>query len=318
MSDMVHVIATGGTIASHLTDGEWVSLPGEVLVKELGPLRVAVDVRDVAAGSSSNLSMDDMMRIVAHVSDAMSTGASGVVVTHGTDTLELTSFLCSLLVDTSKCAVVFTGAMRPHSATDIDGPRNLRDAIALAADPSTRTHGVVVVLSGTIHSPRHIRKVNSVDIDAFSSYPSSPVGVIIDGAPKWKGDARSVAAPAPTRVLETRVPLIVSYPGIDAALLEQACHGSRGVVVEAFGDLNSPENLWPVIRQAADAGVLVALTSNSFTPTVVNEGLALLGARGMGGLTSQKSRLALACALGDGRTRDAANVYLDSVLGEIA
>lgn len=315
-SQTVRIIATGGTIASHLTNGVWESLPGSVLVRELGDLPVPVDVVDVAAGSSSNLSVDDMRMIIGHVASAISGGVRGVVVTHGTDTLELTAFLCALLVDTSKCAVVFTGAMRPHSGVDIDGPQNLRDAIALASSPATRDRGVVAVLDGKVHSPRHIRKVNAAAIDAFTSDPFAPLAVIDDGDAHWSTSTSHMAGALPVvGNIEHRVPLVVAYPGMDPSVLDAACAGSKGVVLEAFGDLNSPHNLWPTVRRAADDGVLVAVTSNSFTPTVRNEGLELLGARGMGGLTSQKSRLALMCALGDGRSRDEANAYIDTVIG---
>jgi len=175
---------------------------------------------------------------------------------------------------------------------------------------------VVVVLNGTVHSPRHIRKVNAVDIEAFSSYPVAPIGAMVDGTPRWAEDSTVANELLPALVdIEYRVPLVVSYPGIDAKVLEAACSNARGVVVEAFGELNSPENLWPVIRAASDAGILVALTSNTYTPTVTNEGLTLLGARGMGGLTSQKARLAMMCALGNNRSVDEANSYLDSIMG---
>lgn len=316
MLDQVRVIATGGTIASHLVDGEWVSLPGAQLVDELGALPSEVDVVDVAAGSSSNLSAGDMAMISRRVGDAVADGVAGVVVTHGTDTLELTSYLCSLMVDTEKSAVVFTGAMRPHSGHDIDGPQNLRDAIHLAGRQDTCLAGVVVALGGRIHLPAHVRKTNAVDVEAFTSYPFEPIGHIRGGVIAVNFEPEGCGhPPVVTRNIDTNVELVVCYPGMAAGVLEQSCARSRAVVLEVFGDLNSPENLWPVMRRASDDGVLVVTTSNSYTPTITNDGLASLGVRGMGGLTSQKSRLALMCALGDGRTRAEAEAYLDSLLG---
>ena len=87
----VHVIATGGTIASHWDGAEWTNIDGASLIAELGELPVDVHVTDVAAGPSSNLSVDQMVRIARSVQTALAEGADGVVVVHGTDTIELTA-----------------------------------------------------------------------------------------------------------------------------------------------------------------------------------------------------------------------------------
>ena len=96
----VHVVATGGTITSHHDGTAWHNLDGPTLIAELDDLPVDVVVRDVAAGPSSNLSVDDMVAIAGHVREALADGAQGVVVIHGTDTMELTAFVTQLLLGT--------------------------------------------------------------------------------------------------------------------------------------------------------------------------------------------------------------------------
>ena len=112
----VQVIATGGTIASHWDGAEWTNIDGASLIAELGELPVDVHVTDVVAGPSSNLSVDQMVRIARSVQTALAEGADGVVVVHGTDTIELTAFTTQLLLGTDdrRAPVVFTGSMRPQ------------------------------------------------------------------------------------------------------------------------------------------------------------------------------------------------------------
>ena len=184
----VHVIATGGTIASHFDGDAWTEIGGEQLVREAGSHACAVVVEDVATGPSSNLTVDDMVRIAMRVRELLACGAEGVVVTHGTDTIELTSFVTALLlgVDDTRRPVVFTGSMRVHSHPDADGPRNIRDAIAVACDPAAVGRDVMVCLGGALHAANAVVKVNANTVDAFSSAPLAPVGSIEAGRPGFR------------------------------------------------------------------------------------------------------------------------------------
>ena len=305
----VHVIATGGTIASHFDGIEWGEIAGAQLVEESGPHACAVVVHDVATGPSSNLTVDDMVRIVERVRQALADGAVGVVVTHGTDTIELTAFVASLLLgaDATRRPVVFTGSMRVHSHTAPDGPRNLRDAITVAASPAALGREVLVCLEGVLHAAEHVTKVNAKSVDAFTSAPITAVGAV-DGN-RVGFHAPPVQRPAAV-ALAADVPLLTCYPGIAPEEFTRVADGRRAIVVEAFGDLNVPRQLWGPIHQAWSAGVLVVLTSRPFTTTTVNDGLSLLGAVGAGGLTPQKARLATMAALGTFDDRDRAVAFL--------
>ncbi len=309
----VHLVATGGTISSHLGPEGWTNLDGRTLLDEIGPQLdadgIQVSVVDVAAGPSSNLTVDDMLAIAGHVRAALDAGADGVVVTHGTDTIELTAFLAELVlgVDRTRRPVVFTGSMRVHSHPRPDGPGNMLDAIRLAAHPGAIGREVLVCLDATVHAASRVVKHDAGSVDAFTSAPLGPVGTMREGAPLL------AAAPAPrpsAAGFEPDVPLVTCYPGMAAEEVARVLAGRPGAVVEVFGDLNVPVPLWAPIHAAWQAGALVVLASRPFTATVRTEGLDLLGAVGAGGLTAQKARLATMAALGSTEARDDAILFL--------
>jgi L-asparaginase len=313
----VHVVATGGTISSHFDGTEWTNLTGAQLVEELGPLPVDVVVHEVASGPSSNLSVDQMVGIARTVASLLVDGATGVVVVHGTDTIELTAFVAQLLLgtDAHRRPVVFTGSMRVHSHARPDGPANLRNAIAVASSPAAVGREVMVCLDGTVHAADRVTKHNATSLDAFHSAPFAPIGSVRDGVPEFIG------SPSARRVadrLAGPVPLLTAYPGLDAAELEAVLAEAPGVVVEGFGNLNVPQSLWGPIHAAWRRGCLVVLASRPFTPTSATADLDLLGAVGAGGLTAQKARLATMAALSCGNRGAAIEFLHHLALGEPA
>ena len=302
----VRVIATGGTIASHFDGQAWTEVPGRALVDELGRLPVQVEVDDVASGPSSNLTVDDMVAIARRIAAA----PAGVVVAHGTDTIELTAFVADLLLGRSatRPAVVFTGSMRVHSHPAPDGPGNLRDAIALAASGAAVGREVMVCLDGHVHAADRVAKCNARSVDAFTSAPLTTLGTVRDGVVELA--AARPATRSGATAFEPAVGLLTAYPGIEPAELDRALAGRRGIVIDVFGDLNVPRQLWAGIHRAWNEGVLVVLASRPFTTTTSTPDLALLGAVGAGGLTAQKARLATMAALGTCTDRDAAAAWL--------
>ena len=308
----VHVIATGGTISSHLGPDGWIGLDGATLVAELDPPAGGVVVHDVTAGPSSHLSVADMVTIVGRIRDSLDLGATGVVVTHGTDTIELTAFVAQLLLGTTdrRAPVVFTGSMRVHSHPQPDGPRNLADAITVAAHPDAVGRDVLVCLDGQLHGADRVIKIDATSLDAFTSSPFAPLGSVADLTVAFADTERRGRPPATS--MHPDVPLITCYPGIAADQVTAALDGRRGAVIEGFGDLNVPSQLWGPIHLAARAGTLVVLASRPFTHTVTSDGLEQLGAIGAGGLTAQRARLAAMAALGTCATRDDAVAFVHS------
>lgn len=305
----IHVLATGGTIASHRHGDTWLELNGAQLVAELDLATLGHDVvvDDVAAGPSSNLSVVDMLAIAERVRLAIVGGATGVVVTHGTDTIELTAFLTELVlgIGPTRPPVVFTGSMRVHSHPEPDGPANLRDALMVAAHPDAVGREVMVALDGRLHAATHVAKVHAGSLDAFTSHPFEPLGSVCDGRPVFaaaRPAARTGAAVPDAGLVE--VALVTCYPGMGPDELAPLLAGRQGAVVEAFGDLNAPRRLWRSLHAAAQSGTLVVLASRAFTDTTRTDDLDQLGVVGAGGLSAQKARLALMVALSTSTDRD--------------
>ena len=269
----------------------------EFVLKEYDPLL-----------DSSNMGPGDWLRIAEDIRVQIDQ-FDGVLVIHGTDTMDLTAFTAQLLLGTSadRRPVVFTGSMRVHSHPQPDGPANLRDAIAAASSEAAVGRDVLVCMEGVLHAADRVVKHHAASVDAFHSAPLSAVGRVSAGAVE-------ITAASPPRTPATAfadsVPLVTGYPGIDADEVAARLDGAAGAVVEGFGDLNVPQQLWLPIHTAWQRGALVVLASRPFTPTTTNDGLALLGAVGAGGLTAQKARLAVMAALGTEADREAAVAFL--------
>ncbi|MFZ9630337.1 MAG: asparaginase, partial [Ilumatobacteraceae bacterium] len=219
----VHVIATGGTISSHWDGSAWHNLDGHTLVAELEQAQPGltrdVEVTDVAAGPSSNLSLADMYGIAGRVADALDAGATGVVVVHGTDTIELTAFATQMVLGTTatRRPVVFTGSMRVHSHPAPDGPRNLVDAITVASSEAAIGREVLVCMDGRLHAADRVRKRDASSMDAFDSGPLPAVGSVAGGVVAFavRAQSRDALGRVDPRRLPL-VPLVLCAPGLDA------------------------------------------------------------------------------------------------------
>jgi L-asparaginase len=169
------VLATGGTIAS----GSNRALSGKELVEQLHlGGQVQVDVKDVASGGSSDLTRKDWSKLVAAIRASFADPlVAGVVVTHGTDTMEETAFFLDLVIDEPRPLIV-TGSMRSSDAVSADGFGNLAEAILVAADPQARGMGTLVVLDDQIHAAVAATKSDTNRLSAFVSANAGPLGII--------------------------------------------------------------------------------------------------------------------------------------------
>ena len=234
-SRRVLVLSAGGTISMTGRNEVTPALDAGAILAEVPGLadRGGIEARTLFNVPSAHLALGDQLEICRAARDAARRGI-GVVVTHGTDTLEETAMLCDVIHD-AEAPIVFTGAIRPASAPGADGPANLLDAIAVAASDAASGMGVLVVFGGEIHHARCTRKTDTTSLVAFSSPQTGPLGRVTEGHPTvWSRLPRNPPLDPPN--LDRRVLIAPTVSGDDGALAEAVlATDPHGVVVGTLG-----------------------------------------------------------------------------------
>lgn len=305
----VHVITTGGTIAA-TPSGMLIAADLLATIPDLAAT-ADVTVEPFLTIGSSLITPAHWVALAARINALWveRPALSGIVVTHGTDTLEETAYFLDL-TSADPRPIVLTGAMRQANALSADGPANLRAAIVVAAAPSARQRGTLVVMNDEIHEARTVTKGHTLRVDAFSVSGNSQIGAVNVTALNWarraiaQGTARAVFTISAAQLLP-RVEIIYSYAGADGQFIATAiATGARGLVIAAFGSGRITQGQSMAIQHALAQGVIVVLSSRvgngtveenypqQLAPTPEASGVILAG-----DLNPQKARVLLLLAL---------------------
>ncbi len=307
----VTVLSAGGTIAMAGTRAR-PALDAAGLVAAVPALAAleGLRARSLLDLPGAHLGAADALA-VARAAIAETQAGRGVVITHGTDTLEETAVLCDALYGGDP-PIVVTGAIRPSSALGADGPANLFDAVTAAGAAATAGLGVLVAFAGELHAARAVRKVASTSPAAFGSPRTGPVGAVAEGRVRIFGaPARPAPFASPER-LDGRVPIVPTYLGDDGAGLRSALRdGADAIVFVAFGAGHVAPPVLDALREVA-AAVPVALTVRPERGALLHETYGFEGAEGdlrssgglaAGALSAQAARMIVLAALGCGASR---------------
>ena len=313
------VLSAGGTIAMAGPLAR-PALDVRALVEAIPALADVADLRtrSVVELPGAHLGADDALALALAALEEAAAGR-GVVITHGTDTLEETAVLCDVLLARRE-PIVLTGAIRPSGAPGADGPANLLDAVMAAGAPETAGLGAVVCFAGELHAARAVRKVASASPAAFGSPATGPIGSVAEGRVRvasrpWRPDPLPLPA-----ALGARVPIVPTFLGDDGAGLHGALRdAAEGIVFVALGAGHVAPAVLRALRGAA-AAVPVAVTLRPERGLLLHETYGFEGAEGdvrrsgalaAGSLSPQAARMIVLAALGG----DARRAELAAVLG---
>lgn len=306
----IKIFTTGGTISSSPDDKTGLLKTGAVsgmeLVEGLSMEKgINIDVQEVFSIPSNHLDFELLMSLKEAVSDAVNNpDIDGVVITHGTDTLEETAYFLDLVIDTNK-PVVVTGSQRSTVGLGSDAEINLSQAVQTAADDKSCNMGVLILFNEQIHCAREVRKVHASNVMGFSSPGWGPLGIVDENEviyfrKPFQRNNYPLLSSLP------QVDLIACSLGSDGKFVESSIRsGSQGIVLDGFGRGNVPPQVIPKVEEAVHKGIIVIVTSQALEGRVYpvydfpgsSTDLLAKGVISGGSLSARKARIKLAVLL---------------------
>jgi L-asparaginase len=316
----VTILATGGTIAGSSasktdTTGYKAGAVGiDTLIAAVPEMAQVADVKGEQISNTISGDVDDkvLLTLSKRVNQLLNQqGQQGVVITHGTDTLEETAFFLDLTVN-SKQPVVMVGSMRPATAISADGPMNLLEAVTLATAKQAENRGTMVVLNDRIGSAFYTSKTNSTTLDTFKATEPGYLGLFVSGQPKFYYTA---AQPIDKRYFDVskltslpKVEILYSYQAQDTAILDAALsNGAKGIIIAGNGNGNVSTKMEAAIGKLHKQGIPVVMSTRTGAGYVSTKSFAI----GAGFLNPQKSRVLLQLALASGADLPQIASYFD-------
>jgi len=272
----VVILATGGTIAgaaASQTSAGYASgaVAVDTLIAAVPQMKdlAIVTGEQIASIGSQDMNDEVWVKLAVRTNELLaSKDVDGVVITHGTDTLEETSYFLHLVVKSVK-PVVMTGSMRPSTAMSADGPLNIYNAVAIAADPASWGRGVLVAVNDDIHSAHDLVKTHTTDVETFTSNEPGLIGVSLFGkqdfyrTPVKPHTARTDFTVAAGQKLP-RVDVIYAHANMSPDLIDAAvANGAKGIVIAGVGDGNMTSPAVEAVKRAVAKGVVVVRSSRT-------------------------------------------------------
>jgi len=273
----IKVLATGGTIAgAQATQADAGYKSGAFSVDDL--IKAVPQMTNIAVLSgeqvanigSQTMNHEVWLKLAARVNDVLAGDTDGVVITHGTDTMEETGYFLSLVVKSDK-PVVLVGSMRPATAISADGPINLYNAVALAGNPEAKGRGPLIVLNDTGHYAREAQKMHTTRMDTFQS-PNRGIAAIMNTGKVFFDSANTVRHTTQsefslhglTLASLPRVEVVYSYANLGGDLIDTlAAQGVKGIILAGVGDGNTTDAALASLERAAKKGVAVVRCSRT-------------------------------------------------------
>ncbi|MBS6157358.1 MAG: asparaginase, partial [Sutterella sp.] len=274
----VKILATGGTIAgtasssTQMTGYKAGNLGVQVLINAVPQIKQYAEVsgEQVSNIGSQNMTDKIWLKLAKRCNELLADpNVSGIVITHGTDTLEETAYLLDLVHNSEK-PVCLTGAMRSAAEISPDGPANLLCAVRTAASPEARGKGVLVVMNEEIHAAREVVKSHSANTETFVSPFWGPLGYVDPDRVVFRRNTLGRQSIRPPELVED-VHLIKLASGSDSLLIDFLVERNvRGIVLEGFGRGNVPPAVLPGIRRAVERGIPVVITTRTIAGRVLD------------------------------------------------
>jgi L-asparaginase len=271
----VVILATGGTIAGvQPKEGEpgykAGSLSIESLIKGAPGVEKLAQLQGEQIASIGSQDMNDAVwaKLARRANEVLAQpDVDGVVVTHGTDTMEETAFFMGLVVRSDK-PVVLVGSMRPATSASPDGPLNLINAVAVAGDPAARGRGVLVVANDDIHSGRDIHKTHTTAVQTFVSFNRGPIGRVYYAKPRYFNmptyrHTTKSEFPVAGTTSYPRVDVVYAHEGVDGTMVRAAAAaGARGIILAGVGDGNATKDMMDALSEARQKGLVIVRSSH--------------------------------------------------------
>lgn len=311
MTKKLAIIFTGGTISMKFDPELHAAIPALNADEIVSTLKNIEDIADVEVVNYANLPSPhitpSIMMDVYHLVMEKLTDPTidGVIVTHGTDTMEETAYLLDLLIDSPK-PVVVVGAMRNFSELGYDGASNLSAAICTAVSDRSRNKGVLVVMNNEVNAASQVTKTNTLSLDTFKSPEFGALGIVDNDEIIYYRSivSRQVIG---SKKIEEKVALIKSVAGMDSDMIDFCIDsGYKGIVIEAMGRGNLPPQMVPGVKRAIEKNIPIVLVSRCNTGRVLytygyeggGKQLRDMGVILGGNLPGQKARIKLMLILG--------------------